>query len=1009
MPIGSSAAVQMYSNSNATQQSLQSLQAQQSSPPTSNGVRRSPGQSHRMLPTPPHQNPQVDTAERRSASPASLHSHVPPGVTTHYPRPMHNNTARVLDKYQGEWEVTDQLMEEIERADMQQVQVQPHGIQPPPTLPHMNSYPPPSSYSRDETVSPPKDPLEKIRVTERASPKELDLVSQRRQREREQQAARESPKFRDRQQMSTSPSSATFAIQNHSHTPENRGSPYHTPHGSQGEYPQYMSHDQPVLGRRNTVSVTHQADMRVQQVQQQPSVVTQSPPTGSSARGPDRSLPLQEEAEDDVGVGPKNGTSPRDSWKNSEPHLDQQRVDSLQDDDLTSDETGGSRYDPGAHPTLNGRDSGSGHRAIDEKPMRSSSKDDIDDHRYVDRDHGTEEFTPRSPTANLPESMLETFPPPSAAVKMTSNRPRPRSGATDQLGLRGLDALMEQNGPPQPVREPNPAPPPSDQSRQQPFSTHRKPVPDIGDQAQQQPAQQHHQQQQLSQQQQLQFQHQQHQQHSAQSPQNYQRYDPRDPRYANSRYYIPDDLHNYPDDASVYFQSYIQSPRPDAPIPPTPHSQSVAPSPSPLIYDNRNGRDHPPFSPIAPVGSPYPHPFTHVRRPTNINHSANNLTNGNGQGLTNIDQAMLREQYVKQWQIFAQNNNWSAMSDSTFSPAPTPFQGAFSPWAHLHTQRLFGRLPADAMSMQSSPSHEPVPLPIAPHPVGSRKDQTKPKKGSKLRREASSDSPPRKPPPRVESTQPRETSPEPSSSGEETAGEENHTTLSSHYPNPGQGYDERWAGMVVPVGEEEDEGDWVDEDEEGDPEDLLDLEYHTSYVRTSEKRRRRWEIGWEGLSQAFQTLDRQTDTTMILVASPPDSNKLHIINSRSIRRSPALSHSPAMHQLKAAFRGIAQHRRQTRSRKVPIIDHILTQTNSSGDGSDGSSESREGDLRRALEAALSSLDMLKNMYEHREARWNEEMTKMHTEKESVEFLLKQLYGDRPGVNGSNGLISPQAP
>ncbi|KIL60936.1 hypothetical protein M378DRAFT_167613 [Amanita muscaria Koide BX008] len=30
-----------------------------------------------------------------------------------------------------------------------------------------------------------------------------------------------------------------------------------------------------------------------------------------------------------------------------------------------------------------------------------------------------------------------------------------------------------------------------------------------------------------------------------------------------------------------------------------------------------------------------------------------------------------------------------------------------------------------------------------------------------------------------------------------------------------------------------------------------------------------------------------------------------------------------MHQLKAAFRGVA-HRRQTRMHKVPIIDHILT-------------------------------------------------------------------------------------
>ncbi|KIL56201.1 hypothetical protein M378DRAFT_172911 [Amanita muscaria Koide BX008] len=44
----------------------------------------------------------------------------------------------------------------------------------------MNSYPPPntsttSSFSREETVSPPKDPVERVRIAEqRASPKEPD-------------------------------------------------------------------------------------------------------------------------------------------------------------------------------------------------------------------------------------------------------------------------------------------------------------------------------------------------------------------------------------------------------------------------------------------------------------------------------------------------------------------------------------------------------------------------------------------------------------------------------------------------------------------------------------------------------------------------------------------------------------------------------------------------------------------------------------------------------------------
>ncbi|KAM6496489.1 hypothetical protein JOM56_009195 [Amanita muscaria] len=75
--------------------------------------------------------------------------------------------------------------------------------------------------------------------------------------------------------------------------------------------------------------------------------------------------------------------------------------------------------------------------------------------------------------------------------------------------------------------------------------------------------------------------------------------------------------------------------------------------------------------------------------------------------------------------------------------------------------------------------------------------------------------------------------------------------------------------------------------------------------------------------------------------------------------APMLSRSPAMHQLKAAFRGVAKHQQQTRTRQVPITDHILTASSASVDGSDGgSSESREGDLRRALDTAL---DVLKNI------------------------------------------------
>jgi hypothetical protein len=101
-----------------------------------------------------------------------------------------------------------------------------------------------------------------------------------------------------------------------------------------------------------------------------------------------------------------------------------------------------------------------------------SKEDMIDDHRYGD--HTTaEEYTPRSPSSTLPDNMMDSFPPqpPPSTVKLGAGRPRPRSGATDQLGMRGLDALVEQNGPPStPPSQPGP-PSANDQNRQQPFSS----------------------------------------------------------------------------------------------------------------------------------------------------------------------------------------------------------------------------------------------------------------------------------------------------------------------------------------------------------------------------------------------------------------------------------------------------------------------------------------------------------------------------------------------------------
>ena len=70
--------------------------------------------------------------------------------------------------------------------------------------------------------------------------------------------------------------------------------------------------------------------------------------------------------------------------------------------------------------------------------------------------------------------------------------------------------------------------------------------------------------------------------------------------------------------------------------------------------------------------------------------------------------------------------------------------------------------------------------------------------------------------------------------------------------NNGHGNHHHWptngTGPIVPTAD--DDPDWIDEQEEGDEDDLLELEYHPNYISNVEKRRRKWEMGWEALVQA---------------------------------------------------------------------------------------------------------------------------------------------------------------
>ncbi len=145
----------------------------------------------------------------------------------------------------------------------------------------------------------------------------------------------------------------------------------------------------------------------------------------------------------------------------------------------------------------------------------------------------------------------------------------------------------------------------------------------------------------------------------------------------------------------------------------------------------------------------------------------------------------------------------------------------------------------------------------------------------------------------------------------------------------------------------------------------------------------------------FQALDRQTDATMVLLASPSHSTKLHLLRSRSIRRQSILSSSASMNDIRASFSRLASQRRKTRPEKASLVDRLVVASSASGnDGSDGSSQSVEENLRRALDAALGSLGALGEVYEQREVRVLEELQRSREDRERVELLLRQVLGDK---------------
>lgn len=150
---------------------------------------------------------------------------------------------------------------------------------------------------------------------------------------------------------------------------------------------------------------------------------------------------------------------------------------------------------------------------------------------------------------------------------------------------------------------------------------------------------------------------------------------------------------------------------------------------------------------------------------------------------------------------------------------------------------------------------------------------------------------------------------------------------------------------------------------------------------------------------------------MILVASPPHTRKLYSLMSRSIRREPSLLNGDPVSSIRRSFRHVATQRKVSRvNHGISLVDRLGLRSRSGSISVDSmgysdigsSSESREDELKRALDAALGSLDVLGNIYEERETRWREEMKRLNDDRSRVELLLSQTFGKLSGAGGSGG-------
>lgn len=90
---------------------------------------------------------------------------------------------------------------------------------------------------------------------------------------------------------------------------------------------------------------------------------------------------------------------------------------------------------------------------------------------------------------------------------------------------------------------------------------------------------------------------------------------------------------------------------------------------------------------------------------------------------------------------------------------------------------------------------------------------------------------------------------------------------------------------------------------------------------------------------------------------------------------------------------MSSQRRAARSVHKSLLEQLNARSLETMDGSSEGSGSREEDLKRALDAALSSLNALGAIYEQRESRWLDEMRRLSEDRERVELLMRQTLGE----------------